>query len=146
MQLIVRMEAAQATFNKFYGKAFQWGKRDCVHLCSYALQELGYDDPLAEIKHYNTLLGARKAMKRAGVSSFEEYLDRLFERIAPAMALPSDIIALPSDVDGMSALGIAIGEGRVLAYPEGMGCAFGPHDECTAAWRVPPMRSMRGAV
>lgn len=139
MELISRMEAAQATFDKFYGKPFAWGHRDCCHLVAFTLSKLGHGDPLAKVKHYSTLLGAQKAMKRAGVSSIAAYLDTLYERIAPASALAADIIALPSLVPGMDALGIAIGEGRVLAFPEGLGCAFGPHDECVAAWRVPPV-------
>lgn len=142
MQLVSRIAAAQATIDRFLDQEFQWGANDCAHLAAFAIRSLGHADPLAKIDSYGTRRNALKAMRRAGITSFADHIERLgFEPIAPAMALPGDIVGIPADQDdeakGWVALGVAIGQDRVLAFADGR-CRWGPTSACSHAWRVLP--------
>lgn len=148
MESVIRAQAAQAVIDKYFDKSFLWGKRDCVHLASRAIIELGHPDPLSGVKHYNTPLGARKAMKAAGVKDFAEHIDNLgFERIGYASALPGDLVGFRGQFHGADeesvALGIAIGNGRIVGYASGVcGFADAVAVQCTHAWRVPVLRGI----
>ncbi|MDO1559831.1 hypothetical protein Q0812_10375 [Brevundimonas sp. 2R-24] len=137
MVLTRRVAAAQATINAFLDKTFSWGEYDCARLAGYALKELGRDDPLIPFGSYSTELGAVRALKKQGRANLIEAIEALgLERIAPARALPADIVAMPADDDRWVALGVAIGDGRVLAFsPEGQ-CTWGSLKAATAAWRA----------
>ena len=135
------MEVAQAAVDRFLDKEFVWGKRDCAHLAAFVLVEFGHPDPLSEIKHYDTLLSAKKAFRKAGLKSLEEPLDRMgFARIAPASALPGDIVAIPSDDPEWCALGVNIGDGRVMAFGNGRGIWWPDSSVVETAWRVTCLR------
>ncbi|MFC3079519.1 DUF6950 family protein [Phenylobacterium terrae] len=139
MEPIKRRNAAQAVFDKYFNTPFELGTHDCVHLAAYDLVQLGHDDPLISIGPYETVRGARKALKKAGWSSLEDYLDaRGFQRIPPAAALPGDIVGFKEtrSVAGL-ALGVALSGGKVMAYVNG-GCCYGPPDDGMTAWRIPP--------
>ncbi|TXI01183.1 MAG: hypothetical protein E6Q76_17465 [Rhizobium sp.] len=139
--LIVRVNAAQSVIDKFLGQPFQWGSSDCACLAAFSLRQLGYDNPLSGIETYGTYRGAKKAMKRAGITGFADHFEQKLglERIAPAMALPGDLVLIPGEhpetFDG--ALGVAIGQGRILGFANGIG-DFAPDHICTAAWRALP--------
>lgn len=145
MELLVRAEAAQAVISKYFERPFEWGKRDCAHLAADCIQHLGHPDPLAGIKHYKTALGARKAMRAAGVKCFAEHLDGMgFERIGYASALPGDLVAFPGQFhhadDVELALGVFIGNGRILGFANGRGDWADADRVVSHAWRVPVLR------
>jgi hypothetical protein len=145
MELITRQDAAQASIDKFFGRSFEWGKRDCANLANHTLMNLGHRDYLANAKSYKTPLAARRAMKKAGVSDLGLFLDSIpLARIPAASMLPADIIGLPGSWHGGEdadclALGICIGPSRFLAFGP-QGCSFGdvaalPPDTPLIAWR-----------
>lgn len=142
MELIERKRAAQQTIDKYLNKPFTWGSYDCVQLVSFNLQCLGYDNPLSGLESYGTRRNALKAMKRFGVKSFAEHLEKLgFEPIPPAYALAGDIVGFPgegSDGTGWLGLGISIGHDRALAFT-GDVATYGNLSAATHAWRAPPV-------
>jgi hypothetical protein len=146
MQLIKRIEAAQATIDRFLNKEFEWGSNDCAHLAAFAIRSLGHPDPLANVATYATRRNAIKAMRKAGITSFGEHLESLgYEPIAPALAMPGDLVGLPAEEEdvakGWVTLGVAVGQNRFLAFSEGkciLGAVLGTELVGTTAWRVPP--------
>lgn len=134
--LEVRTAAAQATLSRFLDQPFQWGKNDCGRLVAFHLRKLGYPVKLAKAGTYASALGARRALQRLGFSSLHEAVDSYgLARIPPAAAIIGDIIALPSD-DGVGALGVALGNGRVLAYhQDAEGAVVIQPTEYVTAWR-----------
>jgi hypothetical protein len=137
--IILRGQVAQTLVDKFYRRDFSLGSADCAHLISECLVAMGHEDPLAKVPAYHDYRSAKKALKRSGINSFCEYLDARFERIAPAMTLPGDIVGLPTEYPETYdvALGVALGQGRVLAFHEV--ADHGPVSVCVAAWRIPPI-------
>lgn len=135
-----RARAARACMERFEGKAFEIGKRDCVKLAAHALHVMGVKvAPLKGVR-YSTLAGAVRAMRQTGFADLVEAMDALgLTRIAPARATAGDIVALPTGADcpfGCS-LTVAIGNGAVLGFHEttGVGCAIRPK-AYLAAWRA----------
>ena len=141
--IILRGQIAQILIAKFYRQPFAWGSKDCAHLIADCLVSMGHGNPLARVPAYHDYRSAKKAMKKSGITNFSEYLDERFERIAPAMALPGDIVGIPTEHPETFdlALGVALGQGRVLAFHDV--ADYGPVSVCTSAWRIPPV--MEGA-
>jgi hypothetical protein len=141
MNLIVRVAAAQATIDQFLEKPFEWGTNDCAQLAAFAVEQLGFETVVSKAGRYKTQRGARRALARLGAKSMEDLPDAMgFERIAPAMALPGDIVGFPggdtdAEEDRWTALGVCIGQDRILGFANGI-CDVGPFSVCTVAWRV----------
>lgn len=137
--LVCRRDAAQATLDRFGDQPFTWGKRDCCRMVAFHLKLLGYRPQLAKGGTYSSLLGATRALARAGVESLAAALDALsLPRIAPAAAIVGDIIAIPSE-GPLDALAVALGNGRALAYHQDLPNAVVVQPlEMVAAWRVDP--------
>ena len=139
MTIMRRIEAVQPVLDGWLGRPFIWGENDCAHLCASVLFAMGHQDPLSDIGPYATQRGAKRQLKKAGYADLDEALDALgFERIAPAMALPGDLVALEGE-GGWTALGLAVGQGRAVAFSCGQ-CAWGPISDCKTAWRIPCLR------
>lgn len=138
--IILRGQIAQNLVSKFYRKPFSFGSTDCAHLIADCLTWMGHGNPLSIVPDYHDYRSAKKAMKRSGITSFVRYLDERFERIAPAMALPGDIVGFPTEYPETFdvALGVALGQGRVLAFANEC-CDHGPVGVADTAWRVPPV-------
>lgn len=133
-----RVAASQLCIDKFVGKPYRPGKMDCLRLLATDLKALGQRAPLSKVRPYSSEKGAIRAMKEAGFSSLLEVVDSLDKvRIPPASAWPGDIVALPAE--GGSAFGcalaIAVGNGRVVGFYEGVGAVVQPHEYLTA-WRA----------
>lgn len=95
------------------------GERDCVQIVCQVFEALGKVSPLEGVGRYKTLRGAKVQIKRKGFSDLPDALDALgLERIAPASCWPCDVVALPGK-DGLSALGVAFGNGEFGAFSEG---------------------------
>ena len=145
MELLIRADAVQAVIDRYFDKSFEWGKRDCVHLAAFCIQQLGHTDPLQGVKSYKTPLGAKKAMRAAGVKDFAEHIDAMgFERIGYAMALPGDLVGFPGQFhnsdEESTALGVFIGNGRILGFANGKGDWADADRVVTHAWRIPVLR------
>ena len=98
-ELLRRKAVADAAFMEFVGKPLAWGEVDCVHLADFALTKFGYASQLSEIGTYKNYRGARRVMKKAGITGFEAVLDQVLEPIAPALARSGDIIGVEGYVE-----------------------------------------------
>ena len=116
-QLQRRVAAAQAAVNKFEGQEFVWGKVDCFHIVAFTLKELGSPLKRAKLGSYSTPAGAKRVLKNLGYDSLESALNDQLVPIGAASVLPADIVGLPGE-ENLLALGIALGNGRVLGMVE----------------------------
>jgi len=144
--LVLRVEAAQATLDKFRNRPFAWGENDCARLAADLLRRLGYKPNLSQFGGYRSDLTARKALKARGMATVMDWMDSVpgLLRIAPAATLPADLIAFPG-VGGWYGLGMVIGNGRVLAFTESAGgsCSViaANLELAEAAWSCSPCHS-----
>ena len=132
-----KAKAAQACIDRFGGKAYQPGKRDCAVLALHALHKVGRGVPFLKGHKWTTEAGAIRVLRRLGFANLMEAVDAAgLERIAPARAMAGDIVALPCD-DGPwgCALTVAVGNGRVCGFMNGRGQVVQPK-AFVAAWRV----------
>lgn len=145
-----RAEIAQAAYDRFNGRPFSWGDRDCAQLVKFVVMRAGHPNPLKGAKDYQGEVGAvralRHALKVVGASqdgTLADVLDGLgYRRIAPAEALPGDLLGMGAEPPFGFAMGIAMGNGKALAFapdPESgaqiafVGEAVRPLDGVTAA-------------
>jgi hypothetical protein len=122
--LILRQRVAQRVLNRFKGAPLKWGDTDCGHMLKATCLGLGLANPLKGKKSYVTEVGAVRALyaaleaagldKGAGLAALLDGTG--WQRIAPAAALPCDIIGLPGPDPWGIAVGVAVGDGRALAF------------------------------
>ena len=139
MKLIDRIPVAQAAIDAFLFAPFAWGEADCAALAIACLKAAGHPDPLSGVSGYTTALGAKRTLTRLGFDRLEDVLDDIgLSRIAPASSLIGDIVAMPGD-DLWPALGVNVGQGRVLAFLDAGGGTRGDYISLEAAhtaWRL----------
>lgn len=132
----IKARAAAETFEKFDGKEFQLGKNDCAKMVAFHLKKCGHKLSVFKAGAYSTEVGARLAMKRIGVTSLTEAMDRNFQRYdAPIMAVTGDVVAIPAEGETGDAMGIVLHKGNVLAFLNGV-CAELSVSEYVASWKV----------
>lgn len=138
--MVRRVEAAQATVDRFRDARWRWSSNDCARMAAFTLRKLGYRPPMPKAGSYRSALGAVRALRAAGFESLAAALDGMgLPRIAPAAALPGDILLLPSP-DAVGALAVALGNGRVLCWHEDMeGAVVCELVHADAAWRADPV-------
>ncbi|APX65591.1 hypothetical protein AV944_06730 [Sphingomonas sp. LK11] len=144
MDLIARVNATQATIDKWLDKTFEWGTADCGQMVGSHLESLGLSTLLSQAGTYTTEIGAKRVMKRLGASSMEDFLDKLgLPRIAPASAVVGDVIGFPGGRDEdhqWTALGVHVGASDILGFAAADGedaiVRVGPVSVATVAWRV----------
>lgn len=141
IELIRRRDIAQAVFDRFAGRPLKWGQDDCVRMAAFNLRKFRRPVSLAKAGTYASARGALKALKRAGFDTLEAAVDAQgLEPIAPAMALPGDLIGLPAEEDGpWLALTVALGNGRVLGFQGGACRVLVPNYDAAnrvRGWRV----------
>lgn len=121
--LIQRQATAQRVVDKYQGKALKYGARDCATLACDVIVSAGYANPMRGVRSYEGKRGAIRALRETLVKfglecgGLPELLDALgLERIAMASALAGDLIALPGPEPFNAALGVAVGNGKALAF------------------------------
>lgn len=137
--LIRRQQAVEACVQRFVGKPYEPGVRDCVKLASHVMHKMGRRVGLTKSVRYTSERGALKALKALGFKDLMEAVDATgMARIAPAMALPGDIVALPADGLFGCALAVTAGNSLVLGFLDDQaGCVRIRLDmPPIAAWRV----------
>jgi len=128
--------AAPACIDRFAGKAYEPGKRDCAVLAAHLLHQYGVAVPIMKGLRYSTEAGALRALKRTGCKDIIAAVDSLgLERIAPAAARTGDLVGLPCEGPWGCALTVAVGNGRVFGFLDGIAQVQIP-SAFTAAWRV----------
>lgn len=133
--LEIRAAATSATFARFNGEPLVLGKTDCARMVAFHLKQLGFDPAL--LPHsgtYSTEVGARRALRRLGVESLSEIMDRHFPRIAPAEALVGDISCVRA-ADLGDAMQVTLHRNTVLGFLDGV-CGELVNQEYVACWRV----------
>lgn len=119
-----RRIAVEATMARFAGIPHAYGSCDCVKVGVFHLRQMGFHENLGLHKAgtYRTLLGAKRALRRAGHSSIAAAIDGLgVPRVAPAAAWLGDFLLSPG-TDGLEALMIVAGAGTMLAFHEDVEC------------------------
>ena len=134
---ITGAQAAQACIDRFAGKPYAPGKRDCAKLAAHLLHQRGRPVPMLKGVKYATEAAALKTLRGLGFKCLVEAVDALgLERIAPARAMPGDLVALPCEDERWGcALTVAVGNGRVFGFVGGAGHVLQPAAYLTA-WRV----------
>lgn len=138
IEMIRRQQAAQATVDRFLDQPYQLGKNDCVRLAAFALRKMGRRPQLGKAGSYSSPLGAVRALKRAGFDTLAAALDALgLDRIAPAAALPCDILLVPGPAPFDGALYVAVGNGRAIGFHDEVpGATILQPVQFIAAWQV----------
>lgn len=133
-----RVEIAQAAVDGVKDKPFRYGRNDCARMVAGHIRRMGHSVKLPAAGSYASVRSAVKALADRGYSDMLAAMDGMgFERIAPAAALPGDVIALPSDAP-TGCLVVVLSNGRVCGFHEDTvgGTVLQPV-EYGAAWRVP---------
>lgn len=137
-----RVAAAQATLDEFKDVPFRLGSRDCVRLAAAHLRRMGHQVRLPPTNSYRTLRMAKTRLNQRGHEDLIEAIDAMgLERIAPAAALPGDVLMIPAeimdDVNLGGGLAIALGNGKAVGYHEDAvgACVLEPIMFVTA-WRA----------
>lgn len=136
--MIRRAAATQACMDRFAGKAYAPGVRDCAKLAAHAMHKMGRRVSLLKGQRYTTEAGAVRVLRRTGFASLIEAVDALgLSRIAPAAALPADLVAIACDDGGAfgCSLTVALDNGRVLGFQNGV-CLPAIPQGFICAWRV----------
>jgi hypothetical protein len=129
-------QAAQACIDRFSGKAYEPGKRDCAVLAAHLLHQYGIAVPVMKGLKYSTETGAVRALKRTGFADLIEAVDALgLQRIAPAAARTGDLVGVPCEGPWGCALTVAVGNGRLFGFHSGF-CQVVQPSEFVAAWRA----------
>jgi hypothetical protein len=140
--ILARRDAAQAAIDAFLGQPFAWGKADCVRLAATVLAHHGRATDLNRAGKWHSALTARRALKRLGYAGLGEAVDgQGLPRIGHAFHLVGDLVGLPATEGWDLSLGVAVGNGRVLAFNpfDQLGGILQPGPEdVLAVWRVDP--------
>ncbi|TCP30688.1 hypothetical protein [Sphingomonas sp. BK235] len=137
-ELVRRVAAAQATLNGARDKPFRLGRNDCARMVAGHLRRMGHQVRLPTSGSYASLKGAVKALAARGYADLPAAMDGMgFERIAPAAALPGDVLALPAE-SPIGCLAVVLNNGRACGFVEdAVGAAVIQPVEYVAAWRIP---------
>ena len=137
-EMVRRVEVTQRTLDHFKGRPFAFGRSDCVRLAAFHLRLMGYRPALARGGSYDSALGARAALRRAGFADLAAAVDALLPRVPPASAIVGDIVQGEGDTP-FDALGVALGNGRIIGFHEDAGGAVVMQMRAmTLAWRATP--------
>lgn len=120
-----RAEIAQAAHDRFAGRPFSWGDRDCAQLAKFVVMRAGHPNPLKGAQDYAGEVGAVRALRHAlktvgkpADGTLADVLDGLgYVRLpAPAFALPGDLIGMQGTAPFGFALAVSMGNGKALAF------------------------------
>ncbi len=137
--LLRRKAAADACVRRFAGKPLRWGQTDCVKLAALAMRKQGVTVPLLRGVRYSSEATALRRLRELGFDCLSAAMDATgLVRIAPARALPGDIVGLPSlRPDWDVALCVAGNNGTVFGFlgEDRKGQSVRPL-KTVCAWRV----------
>lgn len=118
-ELELRVAATSATFTRFNGQPLVLGSTDCARMTAFHLKQLGFKPSLLKAGAYSTEVGARRALRRMGVSSLSEIMDQHFPRIEFAEAMVGDVCCVRGKTLGDS-MQIKLHRDRVFGLNEGV--------------------------
>ena len=132
--LIRRQRALAKTLAKYRDKPIDWRRFDCVRMLRSHLVWMGHRC-LPKVPKYASPHGAKRALKHAGHDGIEALLDSLLPRIAPAQALPGDIV-LVAGGEGFDAIEIWLGQHAFGWHNDHPGATVLDLHEMKGAWRA----------
>jgi hypothetical protein len=109
-------------------KTFAYGSFDCAHFVAGAVEAMTGENPMAEIREYDSELGSLRVLKELGFDDLEQFMDSKFTSILVGYAQTGDIVLH----DG--SLGIVIGAKAVFATE--IGYTFVDRSDWLNAWEV----------
>lgn len=122
-----RQQVAQTVLDNYIFQPLELGKTDCGTLACSVLDAFGIENPLkTSSQTYKSVRGAVRFLKSLGGDLAEIVEATGVERIAPASALPSDLIAFSADegqIGGWS-LGVVVGSNKLIAFVQHEGRVF----------------------
>lgn len=132
-----RRDTVEACRVLIEGRPYKPGNRDCLKLLLKAVRAMGGSTVVAKGAKYTTEAGALRELKKRGFDDLPSAIDAAgLVRIAPAAALPADILGLRTEE---SAFGIAVaiyaGNGKAITFTEGFGVTGKLQDTPLMAWR-----------
>lgn len=136
LELLARAQACEKTIAAYAEQPYELGRRDCARMVAQHAKHMGHQITVSAYGSYTTPAGALRALRRRGYPSLEALLDRLWERIPPALVLPGDVLALPSASGVLSALVVRLDGVNCMGVYQG-GFAIAEMTGFTGAWRVP---------
>ena len=113
MNIVNRVEITQKTLDKYRGKPFEWGKRDCLRMARTQLIGAGYKVP--RIPNYSSAKTAFRRLREAGFESIEDMLANYCLDIPSSLILPGDLATVRGDNE-LSAIVISTG-GKFIGFP-----------------------------
>lgn len=135
LNLKQRVDLTSAVLAQFRAKPFSWnGRANCVHLARAQLAAMGHAPP--PVPHFTTQRGALMQLRKRGVNSLAELIDRFSPRIPPASAWVGDLVLVPGD-SRWDALAVHAGGGVIFGWQDGrMGPVQISGSEAITAWRL----------
>lgn len=144
--LAKRVEAVQTVLARFEKQPLAWGRFDCGRLAVAMLRAMGHKVRLSQFGQFSTEAGALAAIQRKGFNDLPEILDSWgLPRIAPAAALPGDLIGFLPQVNPQTgapaspftSLAVFIGNGRILGFHDAVGLCVVMQPDFLSAERPP---------
>ena len=132
--LIRRQRALEKTVAKYRDRPHDWRSVDCIRMLRSHLVAMGHKR-LPKLPRYDSALGAKRALKEAGFGSVDALLDSLLPRIAPAMALPGDVLLARGD-EGLGAVTLSVGLKAFGWHEDAPGATVLVLHEIAGAWRA----------
>ena len=138
MNLAERAFATETVLQRYRDKAFDWETAHCIRLAHAQAKAMGHKVP--KLPKFKSAIAAKKALKREGVDTVTELLDKHFLRhTAPAFMLVGDLCVLEGE-DGFDAVCIADGQGSLFGWhddkPDGLAVIKFAQADIKAAWRL----------
>lgn len=133
--LVRRMVLTEQTREKWYGRPFRWGRADCAKVAAFHARKFGWKVP--KPGGYASFDGARERLAELGCETIPDLVSATgLVEIAPAFVLTGDIVSFACD-GALGALGIALGNGNMLAFHEAAeGMAVVRMDRIDRAWSI----------
>lgn len=116
LDILTRRRLVDQVLAEFSIEPFKWGKRDCGKLLIWHIRNSGRF--IAADGTWSDARGLFKWLKRNGGSGAACLDGWGLERIAPARVLPADVVEIDGSDSPVGAFGVALGNGRVIAYHE----------------------------
>lgn len=111
---------------------FAWGTNDCCTFAADCAQAMTGDDPMADLRGYDSEIGAGRVLVKCGVESFEALVDAIFEEMPIGMARRGDLALA---MQGNEA-GLMVVEGDWLVGPSEDGLKRVPRERMVRSWRL----------
>lgn len=123
-------------------RPFEWGVADCLCLIGNAAQAVIGVDPMSSYRgRYQTEMGARRVLLRAGFASLQAALAAQFEDIGPSLARRGDCGLVETGIAGAEHAAVVVCGAELMgksrpASPGGTGITIISRNRLVRAFRI----------